>query len=314
MFDWRMEADRLAAQLGSSKLHEACDKLSAAYRDSRDTPSARLDGEALVAAYLAVRFPATLAAATSAARAVSESIEARAGGQDFEPASLLDLGAGCGAGALALTEVWPKLDSITAVEQLPSMVKMGKQILPAATWTTCAVESVAELPPHDVVLLSYSLSEAKGLPIERAWQAARQLLLIVEPGTPSGFKTILDARTRLIAAGASIVAPCPSQGACPAVAPDWCHFSARLNRSALHRRLKGGTLGYEDEKYSYLAAWRGPLAPGQLRVLRHPLIEPGRIQIEVCQPPAQGTLIATKRDKDRFRVFRKTRWGDTLER
>lgn len=309
-----MEADRLAAQLGSDKLRDAHDKLSGAYRDSRDTLSARLDGDALIAAYLAVRFPATLAAATSAARAVAQSIETRAGDLDFAPATLLDLGAGCGAGALALTEIWPSLETITSIEQIPAMVKMGKQILPAATWTTAAIESMAELPPHDVVLLSYALSEAKALPLERAWQAARNLLLIVEPGTPRGFETILDARTRLIAAGAAIVAPCPSHAACPAIAPDWCHFAARLNRSALHRRLKGGTLGYEDEKYSYLAAWRGPLTPGPMRVLRHPLIEPGRIQIEACQPPAQGTLIATKRDKDRFRVFRKLRWGDTLER
>ena len=314
MLDWRNEADRLCGQIGTEKMREASTQLSNAYREARDTRSTRLDGDLLVAAYLAVRFPATMAAASAAAASVASSIESRVAQSEYEPQSLLDLGAGCGAGTLALQDVWPSLSKVTAIEQVPAMVKMGKQILPGATWTTASIESMPELPMHDVVLLSYALSEAKGLPIERAWQATGQLLLIVEPGTPRGFETILDARKRLIAAGASIVAPCPSHLACPADSPDWCHFSARLNRSVLHKRLKGGTLGYEDEKYSYVAAWRGDLSPGSPRVIRHPLIEPGRIQVEVCEPPGRGTLVATKRDKDRFRIFRKTRWGDELDR
>lgn len=314
MFDWSDEAERLCTQLGIDKIREASVLLSTAYREARSTDSPRLSGDALLGAYLAVRFPATMAAALAASRAVALSIANRAGIPDYRPESLLDLGAGCGAGALALQEVWPTLNAVTAIEQLPAMVKTGRQLLPDATWRTATVESITEFLPHDIVLLNYALGETKALPIERAWQAARQLLLIVEPGTPHGFATILNARQRLLDAGASIVAPCPANAPCPAAGNDWCHFAARLNRSALHRRLKGGTLSYEDEKFSYLAAWRGSLTPGALRVIRHPLIEPGRIQVEVCAAPARGSMTGTKRDKERFRIFRKIRWGDELDR
>ena len=48
----------------------------------------------------------------------------------------------------------------------------------------------------------------------------------------------------------------PARPACPWCAgPDWCH-AARLPRSDRHRQVKGGTLGWEDEKFSYVVAVR----------------------------------------------------------
>ena len=81
--------------------------------------------------------------------------------------------------------------------------------------------------------------------------------MIVEPGTPAGYERILAARARLIELGRVIVAPCPHQAACPMPpGKDWCHFGARVNRSALHRRVKDADLSYEDEKFSYVVAVR----------------------------------------------------------
>ena len=90
------------------------------------------------------------------------------------------------------------------------------------------------------------------------------MLVIIEPGTPSNFDLIARIRRDLIASGAHLVAPCPHEDECPmAIANDWCHFSVRLERTSEHRQMKGGALGYEDEKFSVPrvlkaagAAWR----------------------------------------------------------
>ena len=75
---------------------------------------------------------------------------------------------------------------------------------------------------------------------------------------------------------------------------DWCHFAARVNRSALHRRLKEGQLGYEDEKYSYVAAAAtGHLArPASGRIVRHPVFRKG---IATPSGATPGRPLATRR-------------------
>ncbi len=101
--------------------------------------------------------------------------------------------------------------------------------------------------------------------------------MIVEPGTPDGYARMIEARDRLIAAGFHVAAPCPHSAACPIVpGTDWCHFSARVSRSSLHRQIKGGTLAYEDEKFSYVAATRRPVTPAPARVVRKPQIRKGQ--------------------------------------
>src|SRR6185312_799620 len=71
------------------------------------------------------------------------------------------------------------------------------------------------------------------------------------------FADLLRARGTLLDAGFRIVAPCPHDLDCPwATGSDWCHFPARLPRSARHRQVKGARLGWEDEKFSYVVAIR----------------------------------------------------------
>ena len=42
--------------------------------------------------------------------------------------------------------------------------------------------------------------------------------------------------------------------------PDWCHFTQRLPRSRAHKQIKGAELPFEDEKFSYVALTRAPVA------------------------------------------------------
>ena len=93
-------------------------------------------------------------------------------------------------------------------------------------------------------------------------------------------------------------------------AGDWRHFAARVERSALHRRLKAGELGHEDEKFSYAVWSREPFPRAQARIVRHPLVEPGRITLQVCGAEGLRVQRVTKTNRNDFRSARKSTWGD----
>jgi ribosomal protein RSM22 (predicted rRNA methylase) len=95
---------------------------------------------------------------------------------------------------------------------------------------------------------------------------------------------------------------------------DWCHFAQRLERTAEHRQLKGGALGYEDEKFSYVIASRQSTATQGARIVRHPGKHSGHIQLELCTPAGRiEHATITRSNKAAFRAARKAEWGDLWE-
>jgi ribosomal protein RSM22 (predicted rRNA methylase) len=154
--------------------------------------------------------------------------------------------------------------------------------------------------------------DARPTLVARLWERARGAQVLIEPGTPRGWATIRAAREQLRATGAALIAPCPHQQACPLPADDWCHFSRRLARGRLHRTLKGAELGYEDEKYAYIAVARQPGQPVGARVLRHPLVRSGYIELTLCTPDGIRRLSVTRSAGATWRMARDLRWGDTL--
>src|SRR5437016_4510206 len=94
----------------------------------------------------------------------------------------------------------------------------------------------------DLAIFSYSLGEINEIEVvlKKLWQFPIETFVIIEPGTPTGYKNILRARDTLIQCGAYIVAPCPHAKRCPLMFNDWCHFSVRLERSKWHRFVKEG--------------------------------------------------------------------------
>jgi ribosomal protein RSM22 (predicted rRNA methylase) len=230
--------------------------------------------------------------------------------------------------------------------------------LPAATWQTWRLpvarrtigpsgeqsaldQSAADLPPRpedlpvvdppavdmpaaDLVTISYVLGELtdgqQAAILTLAVRSAPAVMLI-EPGTPAGHRRILAARDRLLAAGYRLAAPCPHPNACPlAVAGDWCHFAARLPRSAMHRQVKGGELGYEDEKFSYVVAVRPDAAepgappdpvPPAARIVRRPQQRKGLVTLELCRRDGSAARhLVGKSAGESYREARKSSWGD----
>ena len=321
-------AARLAGQ-STLNLRASVETLISKYRSGVAPASPILASEADVAGYAAYRMPATYAAV----RAVLETIRS---GRDLNlraPISCLDIGGGTGAAVWAAVDAFPSLETITVLDQVSAALNFGARLasdspaasLHSATWQTLRIPTADPLPVADLVMASYVLAELpaagqRALVDAAAAAASAGVLVLVEPGTPAGYERILAARTRLIEAGRTIVAPCPHQQACP-ISPgrDWCHFGARVNRSALHRRVKDADLGYEDEKFSFLAAVLDgsavpddpAVAPGGGRILRRPTQRKGLAQLRLCTTAGEiADRIVTKRHGDDYRLARDASWGD----
>ena len=343
----RQQIEDRAEALGFAALKRAAAALSDAYREGR-TP--RLGDAERTAAYLVTRMPATFAAAHAVLDEVAARVDAIGSGAETgadSPATfaaahdgairgvldagagtgadssaahsaprapgairgVLDAGAGTGAASLAARAHFPHA-AITMVERDGAFARAARQWLPDAALIAADIARPEALPPHDLVIAAYSLGEFGAPLAARLWQAARVALVLIEPGTPRGFALIRQVRGDLLAAGARMVAPCPAETECPMADPDWCHFAARVERSSLHRRLKGGDLGYEDEKFSYVALARQSVDLPEARIIRHPMHHPGLIEIETCTPAGLRSERIARRDRERFRAARKAAWGD----
>jgi ribosomal protein RSM22 (predicted rRNA methylase) len=142
------------------------------------------------------------------------------------------------------------------------------------------------------------------------WESAAQLLVLVEPGTPDGFARIGAARAALIEAGAQVAAPCTHDNICPMSGDDWCHFSQRLPRSRDHMRLKDARVPFEDERYSYVAVTRQPIARPAARILAPPSEAKPGLTFKLCDASGLRAQFVAARDKDAYRRVRKLGWGD----
>lgn len=304
-------------EAGSRNVARAAVQLSARYRLHGKVGTADSMTRVQAVAYAASRFPATFAAVAAALRAVCQQ---RSG---WVPRTVLDLGAGPGAGIWAAARIWSSIELAVAVDAEREMIALGRDLAgvsehPAireARWIESGAISGLS---YDLVLLSYVLGELE-TPASReitasAWRATAETLVLVEPGTPAGYARILEARRQLLEAGGFTTAPCPHDGPCPMVDGDWCHFAVRLGRSKFHRVAKGAELGFEDEKFSYVAVSREATPQTDARVLRHPQIGGGRITLELCSPTGLTTSVVTKADRNLFKRARKTAWGDSFRK
>lgn len=288
-------------------------QISKTYRDGGNSRIIASPADAL--AYALVRMPATYAALTACLNAL---LEMR---PDFAPQSLLDVGAGPGTASWVAAEVFPSLQNFMLLDINAALqalaLELARDHAPLAAMT-CRRDTGAldEAEPADLVIASYLIGEVADAErrtlTERLWTKTRDILLVVEPGTPAGYARIIELRAQLIAAGAHVMAPCPHDGACPLSAPDWCHFAQRLPRLRAHIQVKEAELPFEDEKFSYVVLTRTPPAKRLSRVLGPPVV--GKVEISARLCTAQGLQAATvpRRDKAAYAAARHWSWGKTL--
>jgi ribosomal protein RSM22 (predicted rRNA methylase) len=298
-----------------AQLRQAADELSHRYRTETRDGRLHLSRDLAVPAYLASRLPATYAAVRSSMAAVAEALP------DFEPRSLLDVGAGPGTALWAASDCWTGIERAALIEVSAHARSSGASLmseapLPAAEWIAADVTaSFPDVQPAELVTLAYVLDELEPRAIaaltDRLWALTAGVMLVVEPGTPAGWRRVLDVRRQLLALGAHLVAPCPHEAPCPLAAPDWCHFAQRVARSRLHRLAKSGDVPWEDEKFIYLAVSRSPADARGSRVLAPPRTASGRVTLKLCASDGTATnRDFSKRNGASYRAARRLDWGD----
>jgi ribosomal protein RSM22 (predicted rRNA methylase) len=290
--------------------------ISRTYRDGGGSGAIRSETDAL--AYALARMPATYAAVTASLNALREIRP------HFAPQSLLDVGAGPGTATWAATEALSSLQSFTLLDSNAALRALALDLGGGSVRMRDmryrrgdARAALADTEPADLVVASYMIGEIdeaeRGALAEVMWAKTLDTLLIVEPGTPAGYTGIIVLRKQLIASGAHVAAPCPHDGSCPLEPPDWCHFTQRLPRSRAHKEIKGAELGFEDEKFSYVALTRAPLARRPSRVLAQPVVTKVEVSAKLC---TEGGLVITKvprRAKEDHARARHWRWGDAVD-
>ncbi|MCB5907139.1 small ribosomal subunit Rsm22 family protein [Streptomyces pinistramenti] len=282
------------------------------YRGTTPTDAPVLRDRADVAAYAAYRMPATFEAVRAALTAFAGRLP------DWSPATHVDIGGGTGAATWAAAATWQGHRS-TVLDWAQPALDLGRELaagtLPDTEWRRQVIGEELTVPAGtDLVTVSYVLGELRP-EVRRSVVAAASAapaVVLIEPGTPAGYLRIREAREQLAAAGLRIVAPCPHGERCPIVpGEDWCHFSARVSRSSLHRQVKGGTLPYEDEKFSYVAATRLPASAAPSRIVRKPQLRKGQVLLDLCTADeGLRRTTVTKRQGDGYRAARDASWGD----
>ncbi len=302
----RERISELSEEYDIKTLIRAAERISEGYRSEQGFSASSREE---IIAYASVRMPATFAAVS---RALELSLEVFGG----KISTVLDVGAGTGAGAIA-ADLLTDCERITCLERDGDMLSLGEEfcgLVGAPTeWVKYDIsDGISERA--ELVVCSYCLNELNGKTLretlERLANSTEKILVIVERGTPKAFGEIKEIRKTLEAFGMKVLAPCTFSGECKLPQKDWCHFTARASRTALHRKLKNADAPYEDEKFCFLAMTReeNPVE-NSARVLRHPIIGSGKITLELCSADGISTKLITRKTP-LFKQARKAKTGD----
>ena len=308
--------EEAAASFQLKELQESAGKIRSVYLEEKSDGISIVSKEAEAMAYALTRMPACYAA-------VRKSLDLTLEFTEDVPRTLLDIGAGTGA-VLWAADSLIALKKAKLLERESSMSSLGKklaeygeEVVSEASWASFDLVNGEIGETAELVTASYILNELREedfIPsAKKLYDAAEKILLIVEPGTPKAFAKMRKLREYFISIGGKIVAPCPHMESCPMPEEDWCHFTARISRSSLQKKLKEAEAPFEDEKFTFLAVAKKESGRAEARIIRHPQIRSGHIILSLCKKEGPVQLTLTKKDGQAYKLARKAEAGDSFD-
>jgi SAM-dependent methyltransferase len=320
--------------------------LSAAYNDAARASATAKDAGA---ARLGFSFARDVPKAAAAVRELVGTGVLRPEGRTPEGSGLertesgvrvLDLGAGLGAttwgvaralaaagarGTLAATLVDDDAGALELAQAIARLRPNAGGLELRLTTRAHPLDRVRALPAFDLVVAGQVLSELD-VGMQEAERAARHAslllgwlehhvephgsLVVVEPALRDRTRHLHRVRDAVVAAGATLFAPCLHAAACPALAKatDWCHEDLPIDLpSWLVPVASAAGLRREGLTFSYLVLRKdgvrlldavSPAAPqgiSRLRIVSSPLPTKGKIEAFVCgEVTDSGKLVSAR--------------------
>ncbi|CAD2111936.1 mitochondrial ribosomal protein S22 precursor, putative [Plasmodium vinckei] len=186
---------------------------------------------------------------------------------DFSAKQILNYSAVPAASIIAFSEVYNcSHEKILVVESSQHLASISKYILDNIPNVKYQMHLYENFDSFDLVVISHKLLSlydynSRNIFIQNLWNKLEKngILIIVENGTPTGFRMLHSIRemfiTELKYNKFHIISPCPHENICPLAltGKDWCHFSQRTLRLSHHIYCKGSQMkNTDEEKFSYL--------------------------------------------------------------
>jgi ribosomal protein RSM22 (predicted rRNA methylase) len=252
---------------------------------------------------------------------------------EFQPATILDFGAGCGTATIAASIHFKAPLIATHIEVSDGMRAVARHLVTPLVQTLSIKTQLAALHPDDafdLVVAANSLNElsqAERIITVQTLIARCQTggyIVLLEPGTQQASADLVMLREQLLAhkheLQCTITYPCFHEQPCALLAHGngWCHSEFFLERSTCLRQMDHA-LGYNKHTVSFSALIlrkQDPLqtvAPisGRFRVIEEAKKNKVGSSAYLCGASYQGPVTLRKRDRnDENRQFEKLKMHD----
>jgi len=228
--------------------------------------------------------------------------------------TVLDFGSGTGAGYFALKQLSDDFQ-ISLIERDKNMIKVFTTLTDEKVEIVKGdISALEDFGNVDLILTSYVLSEMTEADridaVKKLLKKTNKYLLIVDTGTPRTYENMMRLKKIITDEGYHVTAPCMREKC--GLVNDYCQFFARVERSALHKLAKAGSLPYEDEKYFYLLIQKENVKKTGKRVIRRPVIKENNIEHVLCSVGGVTKEVFTKKNKELFKKAKKSKINDII--
>lgn len=279
------------------------------YKATKESGRSLIDSKAEGVVYAISRMPSTYAVVYTL---LSNLIEQ---GLIDNIKTIFDVGSGTGAGYFALKSLFPESE-ISLFERESNMIDVFKKLSDDKDVVRFDLIKDNFEKNADLVVTSYVLSEmneeSRILSVKKMMETSSRYVLLIDTGTPRTYENFLKIKKLVNDSDDwNIIAPCKTEKC--GLKNDYCQFFARVERSALLKMSKEGTLSYEDEKYFYLLLSKDNVKSDFARVIRRPIIKTNVTELKVCDDCGIRDLKITKKHKQLYKKSKKVRVNELID-